>query len=103
MRHDICYGEARMRHADCPQTVLRKALNQCDTDLINDLLKLGFSGHDISFKLHKVRLIHYFLMRRFGRDYRAAHFLSACGVDTEIYKDIPLATMCKNSIDFRNN
>ena len=54
MRHDICYGEARMRHADCPQTVLRKALNQCDTDLINDLLKLGFSGHDISFKLHKV-------------------------------------------------
>lgn len=49
------------------------------------------------------QLIHYFLMRCFGRDYRAAHFLSACGVDTEIYKDIPLATMCKNSIDFRDN
>lgn len=43
-----------MRHTDCPPEVLRNALNQCDTDLINDLLKLGFSGHDISFKLHKV-------------------------------------------------
>ena len=45
------------------------------------------------------QLIHYFLMRMFGKDMTAARFLAAEHVDLELFNDIPPASLCKNTID----
>ena len=44
--------------------------------------------------------INYFLMRCFGKDHEAAAFLADGAFPFDIYSDIPLATLCKNTIDF---
>lgn len=45
------------------------------------------------------QLIHYFLMRLFGKDMPAAEFISSEDVNLGLYGDIPAATLCKNTID----
>ena len=45
--------------------------------------------------------INYFLMRCFGHDYESAEWLCCDNVDVRLYEDMyPMATFCKNSIDF---
>ena len=45
--------------------------------------------------------INYFLMRCFGHDYESAQWLCRDNVDVYLYQDMhPMATFCKNSIDF---
>ena len=45
--------------------------------------------------------INYFLMRCFGHDYESAQWLCRDNVDVRLYEDMhPMATFCKNSIDF---
>ena len=45
--------------------------------------------------------INYFLMRCFGHDYESAGWLCRDNVDVRLYQDMhPMATFCKNSIDF---
>ena len=45
--------------------------------------------------------INYFLMRCFGHDYESAEWLCRNNVDVRLYEDMyPMATFCKNSIDF---
>ena len=44
--------------------------------------------------------INYFLMRCFGKDYEAAAFLSEGDFPLDIYGDIPIATLHKNTIDY---
>ena len=39
-------------------------------------------------------------MRCFGKDYEAAAFLTNVKFPLDIYADIPLATLCKNTIDY---
>ena len=47
--------------------------------------------------------INYFLMRCFGKDFVAAKFLAHGEFPLNIYDDIPIATLCKNTIDsFKN-
>ncbi len=47
--------------------------------------------------------INYFLMRCFGHDYESAEWLCRNNVDVRLYEDMhPMATFCKNSIDFDN-
>lgn len=45
------------------------------------------------------QLIHYFLMRIFGKDLRAAAFLSSSEINLHLYSDLNAATLCKNTID----
>ena len=45
--------------------------------------------------------INYFLMRCFGHDYESAGWLCRDSINARLYKDMhPMATFCKNSIDF---
>ena len=44
--------------------------------------------------------INYFLMRCFGKDFEAASFLTDVSFPIDIYSDIPVATLCKNTIDY---
>ena len=43
--------------------------------------------------------INYFLMRCFGKDYEGAKFLASGDFPLNIYDDISIATLCKNTID----
>ena len=43
-------------------------------------------------------LINYFLMRCFGKDFSAAHFLTTQNFRLERFSDFPAGTFCKNSI-----
>jgi len=45
------------------------------------------------------QLIHYFLMRMFGKDMIAARFISSQDVNLDLYSDISAAALCKNTID----
>ncbi|MEG0430006.1 MAG: hypothetical protein RR536_00270 [Anaerovoracaceae bacterium] len=45
------------------------------------------------------QLIHYFLMRSFGKDIVGASYLTAPDVEANVYPDIPMATFCRNSIE----
>ena len=45
------------------------------------------------------QLVHYFLMRVFGKDPYAAKYLASPKVDLSIYDDVPAATLCKNVVD----
>lgn len=47
--------------------------------------------------------INYFLMRCFGKDYVAAEFLIKGDFPVDVYSDIPIATLCKNTIDLFKN
>jgi len=44
------------------------------------------------------QLIHYFLMRYFGKDFYAAAKLSVEGLNTELMTDAGVATLCRNEI-----
>jgi len=44
--------------------------------------------------------INYFLMRCFGQDYEAAAYLKDGDFRLDVYSDVPVATLCKNTIDF---
>lgn len=48
---------------------------------------------------NEYQLIHYFLMRTFGKDLRAAAFLATPGVNLHLYQDLAAATLCRNTID----
>ena len=51
----------------------------------------------------KYQAINYFLMRCFGKDFIAAEFLTQGEFPLDIYNDIPIATLCKNTIDSFEN
>jgi len=44
--------------------------------------------------------INYFLMRCFGQDYDAAAYLIAGEFPLDVYRDVPVATLCRNTIDY---
>ena len=47
--------------------------------------------------------INYFLMRCFGKDFAAAEFLISGEFPLDVYADVPIATLCKNTIDSFEN
>ena len=47
--------------------------------------------------------INYFLMRAFGKDFMAAEYLTCGDFPLDICPDIPVATLCKNSIEHFEN
>jgi len=47
--------------------------------------------------------INYFLMRAFGKDFTAAKYLTSGEFPLDVCSDIPVATLCKNSIEHFEN
>lgn len=45
------------------------------------------------------QLIHYFMMRCFGRDFQAARWLTRGEIDIDLYPELPPLTLCRNTID----
>ena len=49
------------------------------------------------------QVINYFLMRVFSRDFEAASYLAADGMDVELYPGMGYALLCKNTIEKRDD
>ncbi|MBR6444543.1 MAG: hypothetical protein IKS63_03855 [Firmicutes bacterium] len=71
-----------------------------------DMTGAGFR-HIMSLQCAKLssrkQLVNYFVMRCFGKDLPAAKHLSDIDDLTDIYSDYPAATLCKNTIDKKDD